>query len=84
MEDFIKIEESLDKSGLLIDGATETVKHEINIGAMMTPMPGSFIAPVASWLIKPVVSSLINALSGKGVMRAWQQKKNRKVEFFCY
>ena len=48
MEDFIKIEESLDKSGLLIDGATETVKHEINIGAMMTPMPGSFIAPVAS------------------------------------
>ena len=48
MEYFIKIKESLDKSGLLIDGATETVKHEINIGATMTPMPGSLIAPVAS------------------------------------
>ena len=29
MDDTIKIVESLEKSGLLIDGATETVKHEI-------------------------------------------------------
>ena len=27
MDDIIKIAESLEKSGLLIDGATETVKH---------------------------------------------------------
>ena len=29
MDDVIKTVESLEKSGLLIDGATETVKHEI-------------------------------------------------------
>ena len=29
MDDIIKIIESLEKSGLLIDGASETVKHEI-------------------------------------------------------
>ena len=29
MDDIIKIAESLEKSGLLIDGATETVKHEL-------------------------------------------------------
>ena len=29
MDDIIKVVESLEKSGLLIDGATETVKHEI-------------------------------------------------------
>ena len=29
MDDIIKIVESLEKSGLLIDGATETVQHEI-------------------------------------------------------
>ena len=30
MDDINKIEKSLDNSGLLIDGATETLKHEIN------------------------------------------------------
>ena len=30
MVDIIKMVESLEKSGLLADGATETVKHEIN------------------------------------------------------
>ena len=29
MNDITKIVESLEKSGLLIDGANETVKHEI-------------------------------------------------------
>ena len=29
MDDIINIVKSLEKSGLLIDGATETVKHEI-------------------------------------------------------
>ena len=29
MDDIIKIVESLEKSGLLTDGASETVKHEI-------------------------------------------------------
>ena len=29
MDDIIKTVESLEKSGLLIDGASETVKHEI-------------------------------------------------------
>ena len=41
MDDIIKIVESLEKSGLLIYGATETVKNEIKnhkgefLGAMM-------------------------------------------------
>ena len=30
MDDIIKIVESLEKSGLLIDSATETVKYETN------------------------------------------------------
>ena len=53
MDDIIKIVESLGKSDLLIDGATETVKHEIKkergfLGAMMAPVAASFIAPMAS------------------------------------
>ena len=47
-----KMIKSLDDSGLLIDGATETVKHEIKkevgfLGAMMAPMAASFKHP---WL----------------------------------
>ena len=51
MDYIIKIVASLEKSGLLIDGATETVKHEIKkqkgafIGAIMAPMAASLIAP---------------------------------------
>ena len=72
----IKIVESIGKSDLLIDGATEAVKHEIKkqdsgfLGAMMTPMAASLIAPMASSLIQPVASSLINAITGKGVIRS--------------
>ena len=49
MDDIIKIGESLEKSGLLIDGAHETVKHEIKkqeggfLPAMVTPMSASLI-----------------------------------------
>lgn len=44
MNYIIKIEEPLEKSGLLIDDAIETVKYEMKeegrfLGAMMTPMP---------------------------------------------
>ena len=76
MDDTIKVVESLEKSGLLIDGATETVKHEIEkqnggfLDAMMVRMAASLIAPIASSLIQPLASSLINAISGKEVMRA--------------
>ena len=54
MDDIIKIIESLGKSGLLTDGATETVKHEIKnqegafFLAMMAPMAASLIARISS------------------------------------
>ena len=71
LDDIIKIIESLEKSGLLLDGASETVKHKIKKqggfhGAMMAPMAASVIAPMASLLIQPVASSLINVVTGKG------------------
>ena len=36
----------------------------------MTPTAASLIAPMASWLIQTVASSLINAITVKGVRRA--------------
>ena len=76
MDDIIKIVKSLEDSGLLIDGAIETVKHEIKkqeggfLRAMMTPMAASLKAPMASSLMQFVASSLINAITGRGVRSA--------------
>ena len=73
IKDIIKIFESLEKQGLLIDGAIETVKYEVKkkqesrfLGATMGPMAAWLIVPMASSLIEPVASSLINAIAGKG------------------
>ena len=68
MDDIFKIAESLEQSGLFIDGETETVKHEIKkqegkfIGAMMVPWAAS--------LISLLPCPLINTITGKWVTRA--------------
>ena len=65
MNDVIKITKSLEDSGVLIDGVTETVKHEIKkqegrfLGALLTPSVAS--------LIKPVISSVVKGISERGV-----------------
>ena len=72
VDDIIKIE-LLKKTGLLIDGTTGTVRHEIKKqeggypGAMMT---ASLIIPIASSLTVAMTSLLINTRTGKEVMRA--------------
>ena len=64
----IKILKSLEDSGVLIDGVTETVKHEIK------KQEGRFIwallAPLAASLVQPVISSLVKGISGRVVRRA--------------
>ena len=86
MDYITKIVESLEK---LINGASETIKHEVKkqegrfFGAMVAPMvasliqpvSSSLIQPVASSLIQPVASSLIKAIAGKGVMRAGKRQE---------
>ena len=63
LDDIIKIVESLETSGLLIDRVSETVKHEIKkeeSGFFPTKM-----TPMAVSLVAPMVSSLINSITGK-------------------
>ena len=72
MNDTAKILEPLRSSSLLIDGATEKVKHEIKkqeggfVGAMVAIMTASLIPPMDSSLIQPVASLIINFITGKG------------------
>ena len=72
MNDIIKIVESLEKSGLFIDGLSETVKYQIKkqkggfLLAMMATMVASLIAPMTSSLIQPTASLLINCITERG------------------
>ena len=68
MNDIIKITKSLEDSGALIDGVTETVKHEKkNVeGGFL----GALLAPLAASLLQPVFSSVVKRVSGRGVKRA--------------
>ena len=68
MNDIIQIITTLVNSDVLIDGVTETVKHEIK------KQEGRFIwallAPLAASLVQPVISSLVKGISGRVVRRA--------------
>ena len=60
MNDIIKVIKSLEDLGAVIDGVTETVKHEIKKRQI-------FRAPSAASLVQPVISSVVNSISGSGV-----------------
>ena len=77
MNDIIKIIKSLEDSGVLIDGVTDTVKHEIK------KQEGRFfealLAPLAALLVQLKISSVVNGTSRRGLIRAGRgfiDKKN--------
>ena len=68
MNDIIKVIKPLEYSGVLTDGVTETVKHEIK--KQEYGLLGVLLAPLATSLVQPVISSLVKGISGKVVRRA--------------
>ena len=68
MNNIIKIIKSLEDSGVLIDGVTETVKHETKKqeGGFL----GALLETLAASLVQPVISSVVNGISGRRVRRA--------------
>ena len=68
MNDIIKIIKSLQDSGALIDGVTETVKHEIK--RQEGRFLGVLLAPLAASLVQPVSSSVVKGISRRKVRRA--------------
>ena len=53
---------------VLIDGITETVKHEIK--KQESGLLGALLAPLAASLVQPEISSVVKVISGRGVRRA--------------
>ena len=79
MDDIIKIVDSLEKSSLLIDGATtETVKKEAS------KQEGRYIAAVVplmnAALVQLLISSVVKGITGKGTNRAGNRQEGEFLE----
>ena len=57
MNDIIKTIKSLEDSEALIDGVTETVKHEIK--KQESGFLGALLPPLAAQLVQPVIFSVV-------------------------
>ena len=68
MNDIIKIIKSLEDSGVLIDGVTETVKHEIK--KQEHGFLGALLAPLAASFVQPAISPVGKCIRGREVRRA--------------
>ena len=79
MNDVVKIIKSLEDLGVLIDGVTKTVKHEIEKpeGGFL----GALLAPLASSLVQPVISSVVKSISWRGVTREGRGYMDKKFYF---
>ena len=73
MNDIIELIKSLEDSSVLIDGVTQTVKHEIKkqedrfLEALLTPLAAS--------IVQSVISSVVKSTSKRGAER-WYMNKN--------
>ena len=76
MNDIIKIIKSLEDLGVLINGVTETVKDEIKTqeGGFL----GDLLAPLATSLVQPTISSVVKGINKRGVRRAGRGYMNKK------
>ena len=77
MNDIIKMIKSLEDSGVLIDGVTETLKTEIKKreGGFL----GALLAPLIASLVQLVISSVVKDISGRVVRAAGGGYINKKI-----
>ena len=68
MNNIIKVIKSIEGSGVLIDGVTETVKHDIK--KQEREFLGVLLTPLVTSLVQRVSSSVVKGISGTGVRRA--------------
>ena len=76
MNDIIKIIKSLEDLCVLIDGVTETVKHEIKKQAGFVV---ALLAALVASLIQLLISSVVKGIIGGGVRRAGRRYMDENV-----
>ena len=76
MNHIIKSIKSLEDLGVLINGVTKTVKHEIK--NQEDRFLGALLAPLAASIVQPLISSVIKGISGRGFRRAGRGYTDKK------
>ena len=77
MNDVIKIIKSLENSGVLIDGVTEAVKHEVE--KQEGGFFGALLAHLAASLVQSVISAVVKGISVRAIRRAGKGHMNKNV-----
>ena len=67
MNDIIELIKSLEDSSVLIDGVTQTVKHEIK--KQEDRFLEALLAPLAASIVQSVISSVVKGTSKRGAER---------------
>ena len=70
-----KFERKISGKGAVRAGERETVKHEIK--KQEDGILGALLAPLASSLVQPVISSVLKGISGRGVRRTGRGYMNK-------
>ena len=73
----IKIIKSLENSGVLIDGVTEAVKHEVE--KQEGGFFGALLAHLAASLVQSVISAVVKGISVRAIRRAGKGHMNKNV-----
>ena len=68
LNDVIKIIKSLENSGVLIDGVTEAVKHEVE--KQEGGFFGALLAHLAASLVQSEISAVVKGISVRAIRRA--------------
>ena len=68
IDDFIKVVMPLEDSGVLIDGVTEAVIHQIK--KQEGEFLAALLAPLAASVVQPIISSVVKRITGRGVLKA--------------
>ena len=75
LNDIPKIVKSLEDSGVLIEGITETVKHEIKTeeGEFLV----AFLATFSASIVQPVIFLVVKGIGGRGLRREGREYMNK-------
>ena len=70
----VKITKSLEDSGALIDGVTETLKHKIKKQGRSL---GALLAHLTASLVQPVISSVVKGINARGIRSVGRRYMNK-------
>ena len=77
MNEILKTVKSLEDSGILLKGVSETIKNEA------TEQKGGFLSMLLGTLVASLLSNILtDNLTGKGVIRAEEGSKRSSLKIF--